>query len=377
MLKAYSIRLYPTTEQETFLNAQFGAVRFVYNKALSIISSKYKRHGLKLYAKKDIKPLLPIAKKSRKYSWLKQFDSLALQQATINLDKAFNDFFDKTKKNSYPRFKNKHGYQSSYHPNGKVEGDGILLPKLNGVIPARIHRVIEGKIKSITVSRKPTGKYYASVLVENNKEYPVLPTVIKESKIKGFDLGLTHYLIDSEGNKYANPRHLNKALCNLRRKQRALSKKVKGSKGRMKARLLVAKCHEKVSNRRNDYQHKLSRLIVDENQAIIVETLKTINMLKNRKLSRHIADAGWGELLEKIEYKSKEKGIYYNKIDQWYASSKTCHKCQYKLTTLSLNVRRWQCPCCGEEHDRDINAAKNIRSEGIKKIKTKYPVYIV
>ena len=377
MLKAYSIRLYPTTEQEIFLNAQFGAVRFVYNKALSIIFSKYKRHGLKLYAKKDIKPLLVVAKKSRKYSWLKQFDSLALQQATINLDKAFNDFFDKAKKNRYPRFKNKHGYQSSYHPNGKVEGHGILLPKLDGVIPARIHRVIEGKIKSITVSRKPTGKYYASVLVENNKELPFLPTVIKESEIKGFDLGLTHYLIDSEGNKYENPRHLNKALRNLRRKQRALSKKVKGSKGRMKARVLVAKCHEKVSNRRNDYQHKLSRQIVDENQAIIVETLKTINMLKNRKLSRHIADAGWGKLLEKIEYKSKEKGIYYGKIDQWYASSKTCHSCQYKLTKLSLNERQWQCPCCGKEHDRDINAAKNIRSEGIKKIKTKYPVYIV
>lgn len=190
-------------------------------------------------------------------------------------------------------------------------------------------------------------------------------------------MGLTHYLIDSEGNKYANPRHLNKALRNLRRKQRALSKKVKGSKGRMKARLLVAKCHEKVSNRRNDYQHKLSRLIVDENQAIIVETLKTINMLKNRKLSRHIADAGWGELLEKIEYKSKEKGIYYDKIDQWYASSKTCHSYHYKLTKLSLNERQWKCPCCGEKHDRDINAAKNIRSEGINKIKAKYPVYIV
>ncbi|MDI6976040.1 RNA-guided endonuclease TnpB family protein [Serratia sp. Se-RSBMAAmG] len=369
MIKAYSIRLYPTTEQEMFLNAQFGAVRFVYNKALNIISTSYKRHGLKLYAKKDIKPLLAVAKKSRKYSWLKNYDSLALQQATINLDKAFSDFFDKTKENRYPRFKNKHGYQSSYHPNGKVAGNGIVLPKMKSVIPAKIHRVIEGEVKSITVSRKPTGKYYASVLVENNEAVSVLPVVLQESKIKGFDLGLTHYLIDSVGKKYANPRHLNKAQRNLRRKQRALSRKVKGSKKRAKARLLLAKCHEKVSNARNDFQHKLSRKIVDENQAIIVETLKSKNLMKNKKLSRSIGDAGWYDFVSKLEYKCKEKGIYFVKIDQYYASSKTCHICQYKMDKLSLNTRKWICPCCKQEHDRDINAAKNIRSEGIRKIK--------
>lgn len=377
MLKSLYIRLYPDNEQKAFLDAQFGAVRMVFNKALNIMSTSYKRKGIKLNATKDIKPLLAIAKKSRKYHWLKNYDALALQQATINLDKAYKNFFSNPKKNGYPKFKSKHGKQSSYHPNGMVKDNGIVLPKMKSVISAKIHRKIEGKISSITVSRKTTGKYYASILIENGIDYPEKPTVLKESKIKGFDLGLEYYLISSDGSKFINPRHLKNAHRNLRRKQRALSKKKKGSKRRVKARLLLAKCHEKVSNARNDFQHKLSRRLVDENQAIIVETLKSKNMLKNKRLSRSIGDAGWYGFVSKLEYKCKEKGIYFTKIDQYYASSKTCYSCHYKTDKLPLNIRQWQCPCCGENHDRDINAAKNIRSEGIKQIKAKYGVYLV
>lgn len=368
MLKSLHVRLYPDEQQVAFLNAQHGAVRFIYNKALSIISTSYKRHGIKLYAKRDIKPLLAVAKKSRKYSWLKNYDSLALQQATINLDTAYKNFFNDPKRHGYPKFKSKHGYQKSYHPNGKVVEGGIILPKIGSIIPAKIHREINGRVNSITIIRKPTGKYYASILIEDGLSPKKTSPVMKASKITGFDLGIEHYLISSDGDKFDNPRHLKKALRNLRRKHKSLSRKKKGSSGRNKARLLLSRCYEKVSNARNDYQHKLSRKLVDENQAIIIETLKVKNMIKNRRLSQSISDASWNSFIFKLEYKCKEKGVFFHKIDQYYPSSKTCHSCLYKMDKLTLNTRKWICPCCKQEHDRDINAAKNIRSEGIKKL---------
>ena len=174
---------------------------------------------------------------------------------------------------------------------------------------------------------------------------------------------------DSSGKKTPNPRFLKKASANLRRKQKALSRCKKGSKGRAKARLKLAKAHQRLANARADFQHKLSRQLIDENQAVIVETLKVKNMLQNKKLSRHIADASWSGLIQKLEYKAKEQGKHLIKIDQWFASSKTCSCCGHRLEALSLNVRDWQCPACLVEHDRDINAALNIRAQGILKLK--------
>lgn len=370
MLKATKVRIYPTPEQAEFLNRQFGAVRFAYNKALHIISSQYKRHGLKLKAKKDLKPLLAVAKKSRKYHWLKDFDSIALQQACINLDKAFHSFFDPKLASRYPKFKRKHGRQSSYHCMSVDCGDNwIKVPKLKQPIKARMHRKVDGKLKSITLSRSMTGEYYASLLHDDGQETPAPIHDLDASQVLGLDMGLTHLAIDSSGNKTLNPRFLKKASDNLRRKQKALSRCKKGSKSRAKARLKLAKAHQRLANARADFQHKLSRTIVDENQAVIVETLKVKNMLKNKKLSKHIADASWSALIQKLGYKAKEQGKHLIKIDQWFASSKTCSCCGHKLEELSLKVRNWQCPACSVRHDRDINAALNIKAQGILKLK--------
>ena len=367
MIRAIKVRIYPTPDQADFLNQQFGAVRFTYNKALHIISSQYRRHGLKLKAKKDLKPLLAVAKKSRKYQWLKGFDSIALQQACINLDKAFQNFFDPKLSARYPKFKRKHGKQSSYHCTSIRVGDSwIKVPKMKP-IKARIHRELDGSLKSITLSRTVTGKYYASLLVEDGQEVPA-PTKTVET-VLGVDMGLTHLAIDSEGNKTANPRFLKRAQSNLRRKQKSLSRCQKGSKGRAIARLKLAKAHERLANARADFQHNLSRQLIDENQAVVVETLKVKNLLKNRKLAKHIADASWFSLIQKLEYKAKVQGKHLVKIDQWFASSKTCSCCGQKVDSMPLKVRSWTCTHCGTVHDRDINAAINIRQQGVIKLR--------
>lgn len=369
MLKATKIRIYPTSEQVAFLNRQFGAVRFVYNTGLRIMSHRYKRHGQSLSAKHDIKKLLPVAKKSRKYGWLKEVDSMALQQSCINLDQAFQRFFDPKQKTGYPRFKSKRGKQSSYHCVGvKTGNDWIKVPKL-GPIKAKVHRKVEGSLKSITLTRTVTGKHYASLLYETQQVAPALLKDVDIAGVVGLDMGLSHLAIDSTGRKIANPRFLKQAHKNLKRKQQVLSRTNKGSARRAKARLLVAKAHERVANARNDFQHKLSRQIVDDNQAVIVETLKVKNMMKNAKLAKHVGDASWHALTAKLDYKAREQGKHLVKIDPWFASSKTCHVCQHKMDAMPLSLRSWECPDCHTQHDRDINAALNIKHQGIVKLK--------
>ncbi|MDC9606196.1 RNA-guided endonuclease InsQ/TnpB family protein, partial [Xenorhabdus griffiniae] len=366
MLRATKVRIYPTPEQAEFLNAQFGAVRFAYNKALHIKKQAYQRHGVSLSPRKDLKPLLAVAKKSRKYAWLKAYDSIALQQAVINLDVAFSHFFNPKLKARFPAFKSKHGKQSSYHCVGvKVLDSAIKIPKVSP-IEARLHREMTGSLKSITLSRSATGKYYASILCDDGTEAPAKPTLI--STVTGIDMGLSHYAIKSNGDKIPNPRPLINASRHLRRKQKALSRKKKGSANRRKARIQLAGVHERVANTRADFQHKLSRTIVDESQAVIVETLKAANMMKNHHLARAIGDAGWSGFITKLEYKAAEKGVHLVKLDHWFASSKTCHCCGHKMPEMRLNKRIWQCPECGVEHDRDINAAINIERKGIREL---------
>lgn len=368
MLRATKVRIYPTPEQAEFLIAQFGAVRFAYNKALYLKTRWYQRYGLSLNPNRDIKPLLAMAKRSRKYYWLKKYDSIALQQAVINLHQAFNNFFNPKLKARYPRFKSRHGRQSSYHCMGiKVLDNAIKLPKMQP-IKAKIHREIVGVVKSITLSLSRTGKFYASILADSELEAPKPTNTIR--KVVGIDLGLSDYAVKSNGVKIANPRYLKRAERNLRRKQRQLSRKEKGSNNRAKARLIVAKCHEKVANARADFQHKLSRTLIDENQAVIVETLKSANMMKNRRLAKHIADASWHSFVVKLQYKAKEQGTHLVQLDQWYASSKTCNHCRHKMEEMPLSVRQWDCPACGaKDIDRDLNAAFNIRDKGILELK--------
>jgi putative transposase len=344
---AVKIRLYPTPEQAAFLDRQFGAVRFVWNKALAVKRHRYRRHGDKLTAKHDLKPLLAVAKKSRRYGWLSDFDSMALQQSCLNLDRAFTNFFQK--RAHFPRFKRKHGVQSSYHCTGRIEvgTDWITVPKCPGHIPAVVHREPAGKLKSITLTKKTTGKYFAALLFEDDTAKPELPAAFPEDSVVGVDVGLTHIAIESNGRKTDNPRFVKRAQHNLRRKQKSLSRKRKGSKNRNKARHLVSVAHERVANARGDFQHKLSRRLVDENQAIVVETLRIKNMQQNRKLAKAIADASWYSLRTKTAYKADRAGKHFVALDSWAATSKTCHVCAFKCDAMPLNVREWTCDCCG------------------------------
>lgn len=367
MLKAIKVRLYPNQQQRDALNFQFGAMRWAYNYALSWRSSAWKDEGVSVSKRQTLDKLVEL-KKLEGTSWLKQADSQALQQSLMHLDQSFQKFF--RKQGRFPRFKSKRAKQSmSYPQRVKVVGDSFLyLPKV-GQMKAVLHRPIAGKIKTVTVSRTSTGKYYASVLLEDGTVEPEAKKAIVEESVIGVDLGLTHLCIYSDGKKQKNPRFLKRAAANLRRKQKALSRKKKGSKNRAKARLLVAKAHERTANTRNDFQHKLSKRLIDENQVVCVETLKVKNMLKNSKLAKHIADAGWSDFVRKLEYKAKWYGKHLVKIDQWYASSKTCSACNEKQKTMALDVRHWKCSSCSAEHDRDVNAAINIKRQGVLKLK--------
>ena len=367
MLKATKVRLYPTIEQKAALAFQFGAARWAYNYALDWRNRAWKENGERVTRRMTLDKLVEL-KREEATAWLKEADSQALQQSLIHLDDAFKRFFQKQSR--YPRHKGKRSKQSISYPQRVkiVDGNSLYLPKV-GNVKVVLHREITGKIKTVTVSRNLTGKYHASVLYDNGEPMPEVVSDMDANAVIGVDMGLSHLLITSEGYKEGNPRFLKQAEANLRHKQKSLSRKVKGSGNRNKARILVAKVHERVTNARNDFQHKLSKRLIDDNQAICVETLKVKNMLKNRKLARHITDASWSGLLRKLGYKAAWRGKHLVQVDQWFASSKTCSVCGACMVTMSLSVRTWQCKSCGHEHDRDINAARNIRQQGILKLK--------
>lgn len=367
MLKATKVRLYPTKEQQRFLCGQFGAVRFCYNKSIDIWQHRYKVHGQSVSIFKDVKPLLAVAKKSRKYGWLGNYDSIALQEAVRHAHGATVKFL--THKAGYPRFKSRRNEQSSYHCTGISVGDTwIRVPKV-GKIKVVIHRQTEGKLKSITLRKDCCGDYYASLLYETDEQLPEPEKTLYEDDILGTDLGLKSYAAYSNGKKKPNPKPLKRALKKLRRAQKSLSRKKKGSANREKARKILAKAHRLVARRRADFIHKLSRQLIDDNQAVVVESLQIKNMMKNHHLARAIGDAAWGEFVRCLEYKAKKQGKWLIAIDAWFPSSKTCSACGHVLEKLKLSTRSWTCPHCGKVHDRDINAAINIKRQGIVQLK--------
>ena len=277
------------------------------------------------------------------------------------MSRAFINFFEK--RSQYPRFKSKSGKQSLTFPqNVKILDGEIKFPKL-GKVFAVIHRPIEGKVKTVTITKAITNKYYASILVDDGKE---LPTPSREGKALGIDVGLTHFAITSDGEQYDNPRWLESQQKNLKQKQKDLSRKKIGSKNRNKSRIKVAKVHEKISRSREDFHHKLSRTLVDENQVIIVENLNIKGMVKNHSLAKRINQVGWGQFLTMLKYKAEREGKIYLEIDRFFPSSKTCNNCLNVVGSLPLDIRRWSCEHCGQEHDRDINAAMNIKDEGLR-----------
>ena len=367
MYKAVKVRLYPTPAQQHALACQFGAVRWVYNHALEWRSTAWRERQQNVTLRMTLDQLVEL-KRQPETAWLKDADSQALQQAMRHLDDAFSGFFKKQSR--YPRFKTKFGKQAMAYPQrvNVVDGNRLYLPKV-GCVKAVLHRELVGRIKTVTVSRSPSGKYYASILCDDGKALPQPDRHIDGDRVVGVDLGLTHLAITSEGVKAPNPRCLDRGMRNLRRKQKALSRKQRGSANRNKARLLVAKAHERIANQRHDAQHKLSRQLMDENQAICVETLRVTNMLKNRRLSKAISDAAWGELVRKLEYKTTWYGKHVVSVDTWFPSSKQCSHCGEVVSELPLSTRTWACPTCHHRHDRDVNAALNIKAEGILKLK--------
>ncbi|MCA3176965.1 MAG: transposase [Burkholderiales bacterium] len=387
MLTATKIRLYPTADQEQLLAAQFGCARFVWNRALAMKRAAWqeRKESLSCYT---IKGMLPVWKDGE-FPWLKDADSQVMQEVIRHLDRAYRNFFEKRAR--LPRFKKKHAARQSiaYPQRVKLDGNLAYLPKV-GWVKGVVHREIVGKIKTVTVSRESTGKYYASVLADDGlPEIEQLPHI---EQITGIDLGLKDALVSSVGRKSGNPKPLRRALSNLKRKQQAMSRKIEAAKARFEAakaaddgkayrlrdffganiakdRKRVAVAHERVRNARDDWQHKASRQLADENQAVAAETLNVKGMMKNRRLSRSIADVGWGGLLLKIDYKLKRRGGRLVKIDRWFPSTKTCSNCGSIHEGLTLSDRTWLCTACGTLHDRDENAAENIRRQGILKLK--------
>lgn len=358
VLRIVKVRLYPTQQQKEQLLRAFGCTRWLWNRFLALTNETYKNTGKGL-SRYDLQKQLPSLKKE--YEWLADTYSQCLQVVCLNLSRGFINFFEKRAK--FPRFKSKHGKQSiSYPQNVKILEDAIKFPKL-GEIYAKIHRSIDGKVKTVTISKNKANQYYASVLFEVKGE---LPSVSTEGKAIGLDMGLTDFCLTSDGSKYANPKWLEKHERNLTKKQQALSRKQKGSKNRDKARLKVAKVHNKISRTREDFQHKLSRKIVNENQVIVVENLNIKGMVKNHCLAKSISQVGWGSFMTMLKYKAEWEGKMYLEVDRFFPSSKTCHHCLNVVDSLALDIRVWTCDSCGTTHDRDINASINIRDEGLR-----------
>lgn len=362
--QAVKVRLYPTSEQQITLAQHFGCARWWWNYALNLCIETYKATGKGLGQPK-LNSLLPKLKKQAETEWLAECYSQVLQATTLNLTTAYKNFFDKRAK--YPRFKSKKDRQSIQYPQSVTVVDGNLkFPGRVGLVKAKLHRPIEGTIKTVTVSMTPSGDYYAAVLTELEGDNPPQKA---DGKVSGIDLGLKEFAIVHDGkktSKYANPKHLAKYECNLKRKQQKLARKKKGSNSKNKARKLVARVHERISNVRQDYLHKLSRKLVDDNQVIVVENLNVKGMVRNHKLAKAISDVGWGMFINFLQYKLDREGKVLVEIDRWFPSSKLCSNCHYQVTEMPLEVRSWTCPNCGTHHDRDGNAAINIRAEGIR-----------
>lgn len=368
---AYRFRIYPTKEQIVFFAKHFGCVRFIYNYLLGVRSDAYRNDKTNISGF-ECKKMISILKKVENYNWLKEVNSQSLQEAALNLEKSYRRFFKKVSNAKYPNFKKKNTKQSFCVPQHfqiDTQKKHILIPKLKTPIKTIFHRDLENikKLNSLTISKTPSGKYYVSINVEKEiiHKKPI-EKVEKETKSIGIDLGIKDFIVTSRGEKKKSPKYLKKSEKALKKYQKRVSKALPRSKNREKKRKILAKKHEKVKNQRKDFLHKLSYKLVYENQVIFLESLDIKNMMKNRHLSKSIADVGWGEFVRQLKYKSKLFGTVIVQIGKWEPTSQLCStaNCSYKNKSLSLADRSWICPICKVVHDRDINAAKNIEIIG-------------
>ena len=362
MEKGFEFRLYPNWQQVKLLARFFGCVRWVYNFFLRLCIDTYEKTG-KSPSIYECMRMVTELRKAEDTAWLAEADSTALQQSLRDLGKAFGNFYKRRNQGvGFPKFKKKMARKSYRTTKVRIiDSNHVFIPKL-GMVKARITRPVEGRIVSATIKQVPSGKYFIVFTCTDIPE----PPKAKTGKATGIDLGIKTLVTTSDGEKIGSLEGTEKLEKKLARQQRKLSRKKKGSNNREKQKIKVARVYEKITNKRKDHLHKVSAMLISENQVICAETLNVDGMMKNHHLAKSIAMQSFATFLGFLEYKARLRGKTFVQVDRWFASSKTCHSCGVKADEMTLNIRSWQCENCGAKHDRDINAAKNILAEGIR-----------